>query len=123
MSWSTELVSRGEGRLHPDSDSGVPGLPATFADGVTNDATPSFTGIAEANSLVTVFIDGNPAGTAVAVPLDGDDALQPPNEPYDIDGNWRIESTLPLEDGVHDIRFQYEDPAGNRESHRFSDCR
>ena len=109
----------GDASLHPDSDSGVDGVAATFGDGITNDRTPSFTGRAEANSLVTVTIDGVPAGTAVAVPTDGDDAVQPPNEPFNLDGNWIMSSVLSLTDGQHTAEISYEDPAGNRESSSF----
>ena len=113
----------GGGDLHPDSDSGVAGFTGTRADRVTNDAVPGFAGLAEADSLVSVAIDGVPAGTAVAVPAgtaaavpaDGDDALQPPLAPYDgIAGNWRIDTPLNLADGEHTAVFTFEDPAGNR---------
>jgi len=111
---------QGEGNLHPDSDTGVWGFPGTMEDGIIGDMTPAFFGTAEANNLVIAEIssDGGPfvpAGTAVAVPLDGDDAFQPPNAPYDIvEGNWELQTVLNLEDGEHAIQFTYEDPAGNR---------
>ena len=104
-----------DGALHPDSDSGIPGIPETFTDGVTNVATPSFAGTAEANSVVSITIDGVPAGTAVAIPLDGDDAFQPPNEPNVVAGNWRIDTVVALADGVHTVEITCEDPAGNRQ--------
>lgn len=104
----------GTARLHPDSDSGVAGVPGSVQDGITNVRTPRFVGTAEADALVTMTIDGQPAGTTVAVPLDGDDAVQPPNLPYAIEGNWQMTSSRALTDGVHTVVFTYEDPAGNR---------
>jgi hypothetical protein len=105
----------GDVQLDPDSDTGIWGYPATMQDGITCDMTPTFFGKAEANNLVTLVIDGTPAGTAVAIPLDGDDALQPPNAPYEmVEGNWSIESQIALGNGVHTAVFTYEDPAGNR---------
>ena len=106
----------GEADLHPDSDSGVWGFPVTMTDYITDDKVPSFFGTAEANNIVTVSIDGVPAGTAVAIPLDGNDAFQPPNFPYQgVAGNWRIDTVLNLSDGKHEARFTFEDLAGNRE--------
>lgn len=105
---------QGTAFLDPSSDTGVLGVPSTFTDLVTRNRTPSFTGTAEANALVTVTIDGVPAGTTVALPFDGDDAIQPPNEPYNIQGNWSLTSKVVLADGTHDVLVTYEDPAGNR---------
>ena len=47
--------------LHPDSDSGVD--PATFSDSITNDATPTFWGQAEANAEIRIWLDTNDNGT------------------------------------------------------------
>lgn len=118
---------RGDGDLHPDSDSGIWGFPATMTDRITDDKVPSFFGTAEANNLVIVEIssDGGvtyvPAGTTVAVPLDGDDGFQPrdpeandnPRNDF-VEGNWRIDTNINLSDGEHTARFTYEDVAGNR---------
>ncbi len=115
----------GEGDLHPESDSGISGYDATFTDHYTNDKLPEFYGSAEANNLVIMEIDSGagffPAGTTVALPYDGDDAFQPQNAPNDIvEGNWWIQTTIDdadgslLADGEHDVRFTYEDVAGNR---------
>jgi hypothetical protein len=104
----------GTARIHPNSDTGTPGNPGSFSDGVTSLRTPTFTGTAEANSLVTLTINGVPAGTTVAVPWDGDDAVQPPNPPYQIAGNWTLQTTVPLAEGTHTAVFTFEDPAGNR---------
>lgn len=115
----------GDGDLHPDSDTGIAGFSDTVVDRITSDTLPSFFGTAEANSLVTVLIDGRPAGTTVALPLDGNDAFQPPNAPYTgVQGNWRIDAVLEddgglasvLADGEHSAVFTFEDPAGNRVS-------
>ena|GEM_PF-1846826 len=107
----------GDVNLAADSDSGVWGYAATLADRITRDSLPSFFGVAEANNLVTVAIDGVPVGTTVAVPLDGNNALQPPNPPYNnIEGNWRIDSQANLSDGEHSVVVTFEDQAGNRVS-------
>ncbi len=107
----------GQPEFDPDSDSGIWGFPATMEDNITSDKTPSFFGTAEADNIVTITIDGIPAGTAVAIPLDGDDAFRPPNDPYDlVEGNWLIETNLNLLDGEHAAVLTFEDPAGNRVS-------
>ena len=115
----------GEGDLHPESDSGITGYDATFTDHYTNDKLPEFFGTAEANNLVIMEINSGggyfPAGTTVALPLDGDDAFQPQNPPNAIvEGNWWIQTTIDdadgslLADGEHSVRFTYEDVAGNQ---------
>ena len=106
----------GDGDLHPEADSGVWGFAATMADRITSAKVPSFFGVAEADNIVTLTVDGNLlGGTTVAVPLDGDDAFQPPNAPNnEVEGNWRIDSNLNLTDGEHSAVFTFEDPAGNR---------
>ncbi len=96
--------------LHPDSDTGVWGLPATMGDGITSDMTPTLVGSTEANALVRVDIDGIPAGTTVAVPLDGDDAFPPPAE---FAGNYRLDTILNLSDGDHTAEVFFQDVAGN----------
>ncbi len=105
----------GAGGLHPDSDSGIWGFLTTMEDRYTSDTIPAFFGTAEADNLVYVLIDGAAAGTTVAVPLDGDDAFQPPNAPFDVvEGNWQLQTNLNLADGEHVAVFTFEDPAGNR---------
>ena len=51
------------GAIHPDSDSGVIGNPASFSDGITRDSAPRFTGTAEANAVISLLIDGEPVGS------------------------------------------------------------
>ena len=63
----------GDIHLHPESDTGIDGFTATKADRITRDNVPTFFGVAEADNLVMLAIDGVPAATTVAVPLDGDD--------------------------------------------------
>ncbi len=104
----------GQAMLHPVSGGGTPDTPGGSIAGVTRAGTPTFTGTAEANALVSVAIDGIPAGTTVAIPWDGDDALQPPEPPYELQGNWTLLSTIALADGDHSAVFTFEDPAGNR---------
>ena len=100
----------GDIHLHPDSDSG-----SSATDSITNDRVPDFYGVAEANNIVTIAIDGVPSGTAVAVPLDGNDAFQPTNPPYDnVEGNYRVDTNLSWNDGLHVAVATFEDLAGNR---------
>ena len=95
----------GVGDLHPDSDTGVAGQLATFQDYITSDKTPTFFGTAEANAIVSIFIDGVPAGGTVAVPKDGNQAHP--------EGEWQVRSNLALADGLHVVTFVFEDVAGN----------
>ncbi len=112
--------------LHPDSDSGDPGLPATFNDGITNDLTPTFWGHAEADAIVKAYVDVDFSGTltpadvligqTVASPLDGTN-----QEPF---GRWQLTSTVNMNDptrlgslpvdGLRTILITAEDPAGNQ---------
>lgn len=92
--------------LHPDSDTGVWGITSTFGDGVTGDSTPTFSGTAEANNIVTLFVDGQMVGTTVVKPFDGDDAFTM--------GGWEITSAVLLSDGPHTVNATFQDPAGNQ---------
>ncbi|MFV1967724.1 MAG: dockerin type I domain-containing protein, partial [Pirellulaceae bacterium] len=99
--------------LHPDSDSGVQGpgpgneLESTFSDRITNDRTPTFYGLAEADSFIRVYVDVNQnnavdgadvlLGQTVAVPFDGTNQFgnatgDSPN------GQWELTSTVDLND-------------------------
>lgn len=113
--------------LHPDSDSGVEDRPTTFTDRVTRDTTPTFFGVAEADSLIRVYVDVNdnkvvdlgtdvPIGQTTATPLDGTNQFPA--------GWWELTSAVdmndpeafptPLElDGVRRILVTAEDVAGN----------
>lgn len=73
------------------SDSGVPG------DGLTNDATPTITGTAEAGSTVRLLAGQEVLGSATA----------------DADGAWSIEVSAELDDGEHSLRATATDAAGN----------
>ncbi|WP_224366229.1 adventurous gliding motility protein AgmC [Hyalangium versicolor] len=63
----------------------------------TSDNTPTYSGTAEANSTVTVFVDGTSVGTATA----------------DASGNWSHTPATPLADGSHMVKAQATDVAGN----------
>ncbi|MGI2209107.1 Ig-like domain-containing protein [Shewanella baltica] len=80
----------------PDLDAGSD-TGASNTDNVTSDATPTFTGTAEANSTVTVIssVDGT-LGTTTA----------------DGSGNWTYTSGV-LSEGVHNITATVTDAAGN----------
>lgn len=109
--------------LAASSDTGVTTMPATYADRITSDTTPTLWGRAEANSIVRVYLDRNLDGViqtnidtflgqTVAVPYDGNDAY--PN------GYWEITSALDLneipgfpKDGLRRLLVTAEDVAGN----------
>ncbi len=106
-------------------ESGVTPQPVTFNDNKTNDQTPVFWGIAEANAIVRLFADANNNGMldatdpqiaeTVAIPLDGTN-----QNPV---GRWRVESDVNLNDpdlfaglgvdGLRRIFVTAEDLAGN----------
>ncbi|MEA9298220.1 Ig-like domain-containing protein [Salmonella enterica subsp. enterica] len=80
--------------LHDSADSGVKG------DMITKINTPLFTGMAEANAKVSIYVDGVLSGEAIA----GDD------------GVWNFQFTTALSDGTHDVTVKVEDIAGNTAS-------
>ncbi|EJQ4044672.1 non-fimbrial adhesin SiiE [Salmonella enterica] len=80
--------------LHDSADSGVKG------DMITKINTPLFTGMAEANANVSIYVDGVLSGEAIA----GDD------------GVWNFQFTTALSDGSHDVTVKVEDIAGNTAS-------
>ncbi|NLS94597.1 MAG: hypothetical protein GXX96_20775 [Planctomycetaceae bacterium] len=119
----TPNVNEADG-LHPESDSGVEGLTRTLTDKVTNVTTPTFWGMAEADTLVRLYVDLNhnatldPAidlfiGETVAVPLDGTNQFPT--------GQWQLTSNVdfndpryfPARDGVRTVFATTEDLAGN----------
>ena len=110
--------------LVTSSDSGIAAGAATFADRITNDTTPSFHGLAEANSIIRMYVDTDGNGTlnrdfdlflgsTVAVPSDGSNQNSV--------GAWTFTSELNLNDpalgfnldGLRQIFVTGEDPAGN----------
>ncbi|ENJ2402615.1 non-fimbrial adhesin SiiE [Salmonella enterica] len=80
--------------LHDSADSGVKG------DMITKINTPLFTGMAEANAKVSIYVDGVLSGEAIG----GDD------------GVWNFQFTTALSDGSHDVTVKVEDIAGNTAS-------
>ncbi|EKT7189313.1 non-fimbrial adhesin SiiE [Salmonella enterica subsp. enterica serovar 4,[5],12:i:-] len=80
--------------LHDSADSGVKG------DMITKINTPLFTGMAEANAKVSIYVDGVLSGEAIA----GDD------------GVWNFQFTTALSDGSHEVTVKVEDIAGNTAS-------
>ncbi len=87
-------------------DTGIWGIDSTFGDNITGDANPVIGGIAEANNLVTLRVNGEIAGSTVVLPTDGDDAFQM--------GFWELVSGVTFQDGTNEISVTFEDPAGNQ---------
>ena len=79
-------------QLSTSSDTG-----SSHSDGITSNNQPTLTGTAEANSRVTVYIDGVAVGTATA----------------DESGAWRYNLSTALSDGNHSLRTTVTDTAGN----------
>ncbi|KSB79703.1 hypothetical protein LFZ51_00300 [Salmonella enterica subsp. arizonae serovar 63:g,z51:- str. So 20/20] len=80
--------------LHDSADSGTKG------DLITRVNTPLFTGSAEPNAKVSIYVDGILSGEAIA----GDDGVW----------NFQFSNTLP--DGMHEVMVKAEDIAGNNAS-------
>ncbi|WP_177222696.1 Ig-like domain-containing protein [Chitinophaga sp. YR627] len=78
-------------------DTQAPGVPTiTTAKNPTNDNTPDVSGMAEANSTVTIIVDGSSVGTTTA------------------DGSGSYTFTLPVQvDGTHAVTATSTDAAGN----------
>ena len=115
--------------LFDGSDTGVATNGASFGDRVTSDATPTLWGRAEADSIVTVYLDSNGNGTiepaadfflgqTVATPLDGNNAFS--------SGAWEITASTDLNsaailgalggivsDGARPLLVTAQDVAGN----------
>ena len=113
------VAPTGTANLFNDSDTGIWGFPETMHDLVTGDMTPLLWGKTEADALVRAALDRDPLvpgdlgdadGTAVAIPLDGDDAFPPPPG---FDGNYFLQTVLPLMDGEHTLEVFFQDVAGN----------
>ncbi len=100
--------------LKGDSDTGIAGQGALFADRITSDTTPSFWGYAEADSIIRAFVNtaGGPVqiGQTVAQPFNGNAGLP--------SGRWEFTSdvdlsSLGLGDGVVTVSITAQDVAGN----------
>ncbi|HVX13123.1 MAG TPA: DUF4214 domain-containing protein [Pirellulales bacterium] len=99
------------------SDSSINAQPATIVDRITNVSTPSFYGVAEANSIVRLYVStpgGNVlVGQTTAMPVDGTNAQ--PNGEWTLTSNIDLNNPslgLPL-DGVRSMFVTAEDLAGN----------
>ena len=80
-------------KLSPDSDSGI-----SNSDNITNDSSPTITGLAASDATVELFSDGVLVGTTTA----------------DNEGNWQIDVSSNLTDGVREITAVATDVAGNQ---------
>ncbi|HEY1376130.1 MAG TPA: Ig-like domain-containing protein [Gemmataceae bacterium] len=81
--------------LSPASDSGTPG------DGITNVASPTIVGTAEAGATVQVIAAGGPGTTPLGTVT------------ADAGGNWTVTPTTPLADGTHIVTATATDAAAN----------
>ena len=121
--------------LRTDSDTGVSWMPSTYVDRITSDTSPTFWGVAEADSIVALYIDVNAdgaldsgdyfVGRTVAVPFDGTNqyptgqweltSVVDMNDPRLLDalGNNDGDLTNDARDGVRRILAVTEDVAGN----------
>jgi len=109
--------------LHPDSDSGIEDQPDTFVDRITNDTTPSFWGIAEANSIIRVYadLDGDGEltegdlflGETVTIPLDGTNQFPRGQWNFTTNIDMNDPAYFPTIDGIRTIFVTAEDLAGN----------
>lgn len=116
-------ISAADG-LFDGSDTGTANNGASFGDRITSDTTPTLWGRAEADSIVTLYLDTNGNGTiqpgtdfflgqTVAVPLDGNNAFP--------GGYWEITSAVDLNlaalgfgrDGARPLLVTAQDVAGN----------
>lgn len=89
----------------------------TAGDGFTCLTSPDFCGVAEVNNIVTLAIDGTPAGTTFAVPLNGDAAFQSLHAPdQGVGANYLLEMNLNLADTQHAAVGTSENLAGNHDS-------
>src|SRR3569832_2229197 len=79
--------------LTPSSDSG-----SSSSDGITSDAAPTVTGSAEANTTVSIYVDGTRVGRTTA----------------NSSGAWSYTLGSALSEGSHGIRGDATDAAGNR---------
>lgn len=106
------------------SDTGVASIPETLVDRITSDTTSGFVGVAEANSIVRLFIDGRDIsngvvdasdvfqGLTTALPTDGNDAF--PNGFWQITGQFDMNDPTHFDrDGVRQLAASAEDLAGN----------
>jgi subtilisin-like proprotein convertase family protein len=126
VSFGLPTVASAIDGLAASSDTGVTTVPATFADRISSDTTPTLWGRAEADSIVRVYLDRDYdgiidlntdtfLGQTVAVPYDGNDAYP--------DGYWELTSALDLnqlfvsagleKDGLRRLLVTAEDVAGN----------
>jgi len=94
--------------LHPDSDTGIVWQPQSHDDRITSDTTPMFWGLAEADTIIRLFVDTNGNGTlelgtdvfigeTVAVPFDGTNQFGNATGDHN-NGQWELTSTVDMND-------------------------
>src|SRR5690606_5455844 len=95
-----ESGASGERRMNVDTQKPAAPSKPVLADGNNGNigtSKPTVSGTAEANSEVTVYVDGTAVGTVTA----------------DADGKWTYTFTTALPDGAHQITTDAKDAAGN----------
>ncbi|HYH96540.1 Ig-like domain-containing protein [Hyalangium sp.] len=70
-------------------------------DSTTSDSTPAYSGMAEADSTITLIVDDSPVGTTMADPV----------------GNWSFTPPTALADGPHTVRATATDAGGITSAH------
>lgn len=109
--------------LHKDSDSGIPTVIGSFSDRITNDTTPTMYGVAEANSIIRLYVDRTADGFTADDILLGQTVTPPLDGTNQASGEWQITPTTGLNstdlvatlglDGLRTLFVTSEDVAGN----------
>ncbi len=109
--------------LHKDSDSGIATVLGSYVDRITNDTTPTMYGVAEANTIVKLFVDRTANGFTADDILLGQTVTPPLDGSNQGSGQWEITPTTGLnspdlvaalgKDGLRTLFVTAEDLAGN----------
>ncbi|MFO0943474.1 MAG: dockerin type I domain-containing protein [Pirellulales bacterium] len=109
--------------LHKDSDSGIATVLGSYVDRITNDTTPTMYGVAEANTIVKLYVDRTANGFTADDILLGQTVTPPLDGTNQGSGEWQITPTTGLnspdlvatlgKDGLRTLFVTAEDLAGN----------
>jgi hypothetical protein len=101
--WATDVAGNTRADSNTNTftvDTHPPAAPVVMLpahNSLTNDPTPTYSGTAEANSTVTVFVDSAVIGTVIA----------------STSGNWNLTQSAVLPDGTHTVKARATDMADN----------